>query len=837
MEKAGERVVQRLRLTVQGMVQGVGLRSFIYALARNHGLAGFVLNDNTGVTIEIEGTQEKLKAFQHVLNTQTPPSAHLEYMYVEQVPILQSKIFYVAQSRTGKGYETPIASDCSVCDDCLREVSNPKDRRYQYPFTNCANCGPRFTIVQNGPYERGSTTMHPFQLCPTCQMECDDPLSRRFRTQSNACPDCGPQARLLVWHNPDSLCPRDQLSEYNNEYAPEPATQAALLLSKGAILAVKGLGGYALTCDAFNASAVRCLRRRKQCEGKPLALMVPDLATTRALCLVSEAEAKLLEARQRPIVLLTPRPESPLTRLIAPECDTLGIMLPYTPLHYLLLRAFADLHTANQPAALVMTGGKVKGEPLIYRDDEAWRQLKPLVDGMLTHNREIYTRCDDAVLRFTAGATQFIRRARGYTPEPIELSFEIPAPLLACGGYLRNTFCLGQGQQAVLSPHMGNLENPEALHAFRRESEHFQRLFAISPVAVAHDLHPSYLASRYALSLKMPHTFGIQHHHAHIASVMAEHGLEGPLLGIAADGAGYGTDGAVWGCEIMRADLGNFQRLAHLAYVPLPGGEQAVRQPWRMATAYLQLAYGAQALELDIPFMRQLNRARWRSLTQIIEKGIHCPLTSSLGRLFDAVAALLGLAPQFSTQRYDGQAANALERLARTDCTIDRSYPFTISDEEPATFDVIPLIRALVDDIKQEVPAARIARRFHTSIATLLAQSCARARRQTGLSIVALSGDSFQNQLLLEQLIDLLEKMAFLVFINRRVPPNDGGLSLGQLAIAATRLRNMYAQETSKRENRPPEQREAVHASRHSRCSSSAPNPEATRSIRISATP
>jgi hydrogenase maturation protein HypF len=479
-------------------------------------------------------------------------------------------------------------------------------------------------------------------------------------------------------------------------------------------------------------------------------------------------------------------------------------MLPYTPLHYLLLRAFATLKAPHQPAAVVMTGGKVRGEPLIYRDDEAWKLLRPLVDGMLTHNREIYTCCDDSVLRFTAGATQFVRRARGYVPEPIELSFEMPIPLLACGGQLKNTFCLGQGRQAILSQHMGNLENLETLHAFRQESEHFQRLFALTPAAVAHDLHPSYLASRYALSLKVPHTIGVQHHHAHIASVMAEHGLEGPLLGVAADGAGYGTDGAIWGCEIMRADLGNFQRLAHLAYVPLPGGEQAVRQPWRMATAYLQLAYGPQALELDIPFVRQLNRARWRSLTQIIEKGIHCPLTSSLGRLFDAVAALLGLVSQSNTRLHEGQAAAALERLARADNTTDQSYPYTISGAEPATLDVMPLIRALVDEIRQEIPAARIARRFHISIAALLAESCARARRQTGLNVVALSGDCFQNQLLLEQLIDALEKMAFLVFINRRVPPNDGGLSLGQLAIAATHLRGLSARGTGEQEHHSP---------------------------------
>ncbi len=805
-------MVQRQRLLVQGVVQGVGFRPFVYAQAQRLGLVGFVLNDSAGVTIEVEGELDALEAFQNVLRAEAPPLARIEQMSIEQVPELHSKSFRIAQSHANEAHEALIAPDSSVCGDCLRELDSPKDRRFQYPFINCTNCGPRFTLVQDVPYDRARTTMRAFRLCPTCQAEYDDPFDRRFHAQPNACPDCGPQARLLVWHTPGTDGAADKAFEYDSQYAPEPTVQAALLLSRGAILAIKGLGGYHLACDALNATAVQRLRAGKHRETKPFALMVPDLDAARALCQVSEAEAALLVSRQRPIVLLTRRPDSTLAHDVAPGNSALGIMLPYTPLHYLLQRTFASLRLSNQAAALVMTSGNHSDEPIVSCDDDAWTRLKPLADGMLTHNREIHTRCDDSVLRVAAAGPQFIRRSRGYVPEPITLAFEIPVPLLACGGHLKNTFCLGKGRRAVLSQHIGDLENLETLQAFQHTLEHFQQLFAITPAAVVHDLHPDYLASKYALSLEVPRAIGVQHHHAHIASVMAEHGLEGPLIGVAADGTGYGTDGAIWGCEIMRADLRDFQRLAHLAYVPLPGGEMAVRQPWRMAAVYLQQAYGEAALELDIPFVQQLNRARWRPLSQIIARGINCPPTSSLGRLFDAVAALLGLPNHAPTHLYEGQAAIALEQLACMDDETGQSYPCAIGEQKPAGLDVTPLIRAIVDDIRRSIPPARIARRFHASIAALLAQTCARVRTQTGLNTVALSGGVFQNRLLLEQLVDQLEKMAFQVFLNRRVPPNDGGLSLGQLAIAAALLRAEDAQEYASQHIQ-----EVSHVSRHSR--------------------
>jgi len=517
--------------------------------------------------------------------------------------------------------------------------------------------------------------------------------------------------------------------------------------------------------------------------------MVPDLETAGMLCEISDAEAELLQSHRRPIVLLFQRPGCPVAPDIAPAYNTLGIVLPYTPLHHLLLRSFAAMIEPGRPAVLVMTSGNLSDEPIAYRDDEARERLATIAEGMLTHNREIHTRCDDSVMRVAAGGEQFFRRARGYAPEPIQLSFDFSLPILACGGHLKNTFCLGKGRQAFVSHHIGDLENLETLTSFREGIEHFQRLFDIYPEVVAYDLHPEYLATRYALETNIPRKIGVQHHHAHVASVLAEHRLQGPVIGIAADGTGYGTDGAVWGCEIMEASLAGFERLAHLGYVPLPGGEQAVRQPWRMAAVYLAQAYGDAFLELDIPFVRELDRSKWRVLSQMMVRGINSPPTSSLGRLFDAVAALAGLHREVL---YEGQAAIELEMRARSR-EVDSQvgfYPFTIGNQLPAKLDVAPMIRAIVSDIQKDVPLAQIALRFHRTIAELLALACCAARERTGQHQIALSGGVFQNRLLLEQLMARLEDMAFQVYTNRRVPPNDGGLSLGQLAVAAAQLRS-----------------------------------------------
>jgi hydrogenase maturation protein HypF len=771
--------IQRRRVLVQGIVQGVGFRPFVYGLALRLELAGFVLNDSNGVTIEVEGAGRELDRFQQALCEETPPLARIDSVTSEQIEPRFETTFTIAHSQGGSERRALISPDTATCDDCLRELFDPADRRYGYPFINCTNCGPRFTIVQDVPYDRDKTTMRVFPMCPACQAEYDDPLNRRFHAQPNACPVCGPHVYMLDWS-----------SDKGRPLAPTPTdaiTQAAQRLASGAVLAIKGLGGYHLACDALNPEAVQRLRQRKHREAKPFALMVPDLETARQLCRVSDAEAALLQSHKRPIVLLDRFPDCPVAAEVASAHTTLGIMLPYTPLHHLLLRAFAAAIGQDRPAVLVMTSGNLSEEPIAYRDEDAQERLASIAEGMLAHNRVIHMRCDDSVVRVAAGDVQFLRRSRGYAPEPISLSSGLPVPLLACGGHLKNTFCLGKGRQAFVSHHIGDLENLETLTSFREGIEHFQRLFDIFPKAVAYDLHPEYLATKYALDMDIPQKIGVQHHHAHIASVLAEHGLSGPVIGVAADGTGYGTDGTVWGCEIMTAGLTGFERLAHLAYIPLPGGEQAIHQPWRVTAAYLAQAYGDAFLELDIPFVQRLDHSKWRTLSQMIARNLNCPPTSSLGRLFDAVAALLGIRNEV---QYEGQAAIELEMLAAKP-EQEESYPFEVRNQEPgkpAVLDVAPLIRAIVSDIQHSVPVEQIAARFHSSIAELLAVTCFMVREQSGLNEVALSGGVFQNRLLLEQLVERLAKMAFRVYTNRRVPPNDGGLSLGQLAVAAARI-------------------------------------------------
>jgi hydrogenase maturation protein HypF len=800
--------IERRRIVIKGIVQGVGFRPFVYGQALQWGLVGFVLNDSGGVTIEVEGASELLNGFQRVLREKAPPLARIDTLTAEPIALCYDSSFSIAQSKAGTERQALISPDTATCDDCLHELFEQGDRRFQYPFINCTNCGPRFTIIQDVPYDRDKTTMRVFPMCRECQSEYEDPLNRRFHAQPNACPACGPQVYLLdkagditipfQTENRIAVQPMADKSAVGAINRPlrrageETIIAAAQQLAKGTILAIKGLGGYHLACDALNVEAVQRLRQRKHREAKPFALMAPDLETARKLCRISDAESALLESHRRPIVLFSKHLDCTVAPDVAPAYDTLGIMLPYTPLHHVLLQAFADAKKPDQPAVLVMTSGNLCDEPIAYKDEDALERLASIVDDTLAHNRDIHMRCDDTVMRIIAGGEQLFRRSRGYAPEPIMMSFDFPAPLLACGGHLKNTFCLGKGRQAFISQHIGDLENLETLTSFREGIEHFQRLFDIQPEAVAYDLHPEYLATKYALDTNIPKKIGVQHHHAHIASVLAEYGLKEPVIGIAADGTGYGTDGAVWGCEIMKADLLGFDRLAHLEYMPLAGGEQAVHQPWRMAAAYLAHTYGDDFSEVDIPFVQQLDFAKWRVLAQMIAQHLNCPPTSSLGRLFDAVAALIGLR---SEVLYEGQAAIELEMIARKyEGSIYREqadiYPYTISmrDQMPATLDVVPMFRAIVHDLQHGISTSQIASRFHNTIAELLATACFNAREQTGLHVVALSGGVFQNKLLLERLMQRLKEMAFQVYINRRVPPNDGGISLGQIAVAAAHM-------------------------------------------------
>ncbi len=759
--------MQRWRILIQGIVQGVGFRPFVYGQALHYGLSGFVLNDSLGVTIEVEGSLSQLESFQQALHEKLPPLARIDTMAREILPTNGETDFRIVHSQASSERKALISPDTAICTDCLHELFDATDRRYSYPFINCTNCGPRFTIIQDVPYDRTQTTMSVFPMCTDCQAEYDNPLSRRFHAQPNACPVCGPRMQLLDATGQQVVCDN-------------PIDGAAQKLADGAILAVKGVGGYHLACDALHEEAVARLRVRKHREAKPFALMVPDLETAQQLCIINDKEAALLQSYRRPIVLLRKQTDCSVATAVAPQYDTLGIMLPYAPQHYLLLAAFAKYTGSACPIALVMTSGNLSDEPIAYRDNDAVQRLSSIADGLLTYNRTIHIRCDDSVTRIVAHGEQFLRRSRGYAPEPITLALACPQPILACGGHLKNTYCLGKERQAFVSHHIGDLENMETLQSFREGITHFEGLFGIPPEVVAYDLHPEYLATKYALDSNIPRKIGVQHHHAHIASVIAEHGLQGPVIGVAADGTGYGTDGAVWGCEVMRANLQGFDRLAHLAYVPLPGGEQAVRQPWRMAATYLAHTYGDDFFALDIPFVQSIERKRWHTLTQMIAKKLNAPPTSSLGRLFDAVAALLGIRNEVI---YEGQAAIEMELLADThDAHV---YPFSLAEGEPAILDVRPIIQGIVEDVQRSIAIATIAGSFHLTIAQLLTVACVQARQQTSINTVALSGGVFQNRLLLERLIILLEQQAFQVYTNRRVPPNDGGISLGQLAIAA----------------------------------------------------
>lgn len=764
---------ERRRIAVTGVVQGVGFRPFVYACAVRHGLAGFVFNHSDGVTIEAEGTPAALVALLHTLHHAPPPLARITDIQAEPIAPTGETGFAIVESQRGAARRTLIAPDTTPCPDCLHELHNPQDRRYHYPFINCTNCGPRFTIVRDIPYDRPFTTMQPFGMCAACQHEYDDPSNRRFHAQPNACPVCGP---AVVWHG--DAPPTDALRH-----------TAARLLA-GDIIAIKGLGGYHLACNALDTAAVARLRERKQRYGKPFALMLPDLATVRRYCTVSPAEADLLTSIQRPIVLLQTAPATadtpPLAASVAPGMATLGVMLPYTPLHVVLLHYYQQAtrtqHGDTAPAALVMTSGNLSDEPIAYTDDDARARLYPLADGMLTHNRAISVRCDDSVARVLANRVQMLRRARGYAPQPLALTQAAVQPVLACGAHQKNTFCLLHERQAFISHHIGDLENLETLTAYEHAIAHYCRLFDIAPAVVAHDMHPDYLATGYALRQPLPRV-AVQHHHAHIASVMAEHHLDQRVIGIAADGTGYGDDGALWGSEVLLCDLRDYTRAAHLTYVPLPGGEQAVREPWRMAAVYLQQAYGDDWHTLAIPFMQAVDMARWRTLAQMIARGINSPPTSSMGRLFDAVAALLGIR---QTVLYEGQAAIELEQLATPD---GRDYPFALTTTTTGAtrIDLRPMWQALVADVQAGVPPAAISGAFHTTLAVLLTRVCRDLAQQHAIWTVALSGGVFQNRLLLHLLRERLTAADFAVYTNMQVPPNDGGIALGQAAIAAAR--------------------------------------------------
>jgi hydrogenase maturation protein HypF len=764
-------VLARWRMQIRGIVQGVGFRPFVYGLALQLNLRGFVQNDSHGVLLELEGTTTNLETFAEHVRLHPPPLARIDQIVYHPIPVLGSSNFVIMQSAAGTLRNTLISPDMALCADCRRELFDPQDRRYRYPFINCTNCGPRFTIVADVPYDRAKTSMHPFVMCPTCQAEYDDPHNRRFHAQPNACPTCGPH--MVLCHAGQPTQPI--------ALADAAMHACAQALVAGQIVAIKGLGGYHLACLATDAAAVARLRQRKQREAKPLALMVADQQGAAQICLIDPLEATLLNDPRRPIVLLRQRPEHGMPAELAPGQQTFGVMLPYTPLHEVLFATLASYLPATLPLALVMTSGNLSDEPIAYRDADAHTRLAGIADLVLAHNREILMRCDDSVTRVAAAGEQIIRRARGAAPAPITLDLTFDHHVLACGAHLKNTFCLAKQNQAFLSHHIGDLENLETLESFHEGIAHFQRLFDIAPEVVAYDLHPEYLATKAALAMPIPTKIAVQHHHAHIASVLAEHGVTEPVIGIAADGTGYGSDGTIWGGEIMIADLAGFSRVGHLTPIPLPGGDQAVRQPWRVALAYLDQIYGDATSKLDLPMLDTIPLAEQQLVRQLIRRRVNALQTTSMGRLFDAVAALLGIRTH---AYYEGQAAIELEALA---IPSDDPYPFDLHDGDPFQIDLRQTLQALIADRQQQISIGVIAGRFHMSVIMALTTACLQVRATTGISTVALSGGVFQNRLLLEGLITQLHTQQFRPLINRRVPPNDGGISLGQAAIAAYR--------------------------------------------------
>jgi len=734
----------------------------VYRIARERGLVGWVRNDPDGVDIEVQGEPHSLDDFAQALAAQPPPLAWVRDTSERTVAPSDDDAFEILQSAKADSRTTLISPDVAVCADCLQELFEPADRRYRYPFINCTNCGPRYTIIQDIPYDRCNTTMRAFEMCADCRREYEDPTDRRFHAQPNACPVCGPEVRLLD-------------SDGRHARSRDDAVRAAVAaLCNGQIAAVKGLGGFHLAIDATNEDAVRRLRRRKHREEKALAVMSRNVAAVRQYADFGHEEEALLTCYQSPIVLLEKRRAAPIAGAVAPQSRYFGAMLPYTPLHHLLLDS--DLF------ALVMTSGNMSEEPIAIGNDEAVRRLGGIADCFLVHNRDISLRSDDSVVRARSSETLFFRRARGYVPVPIPISTQGP-DVLAVGGELKNTICLTKGPNAFVSQHVGDLKNLEALRFFEETVDHLQRILEIEPKAIAHDLHPDYLSTRHAKRVADLPLFAVQHHHAHVAGCMAEHQIDGPVIGLAFDGTGYGTDGKVWGCEWLVADAATFRRAAHLRYVPLPGGDHAIRKPARTA-----LAFAFDAYDGDLARVRDVVRCaddEASVLASMIDRGVNAPEVSSLGRLFDAASAILGVC---ESNTYEGQAAIELEATA--DRREQGSYPFDIARHDGVwILDHRPIIRALIDGVRSRASAARAAARFHNTAISFALDLCVKVREETGVADVVLSGGCFQNEYLTTRLVARLEAAGFRPFSHRRLPPNDGGLSLGQAVIAQARAR------------------------------------------------
>ena len=767
--------MQSTRIHITGIVQGVGFRPFVYNLAARYGLKGWCLNDSAGVVIEVQGPS--VDSFINEIRTSAPPLSRIEEMTVERLEDTEDySAFTIRESRAIDGKFVLVSPDVALCNDCLSEMLDPADRRYQYPFINCTNCGPRYSIVLDIPYDRPKTTMAPFIMCADCEREYRDPPNRRFHAEPNACPECGPRAWL---HGGADM--------FNDKAIRE----AERLLKEGAILAIKGLGGFHLACDAENPDAVKRLRDRKRGSlkreagsNKPFALMAPDAEAVRSFCELSDKEERALTGRTRPIVLLKKRTPHSLDEAVAPGNNYFGVMLPYTPLHHLL---FGSSSRGRSFRALVMTSGNLSEEPIVVSNEEALNRLSKIADHFLLHDRDIYMRVDDSIAKVEEGRTKVLRRARGLAPDPIDLGEDMEE-IFAAGALLKNTFCLTKGRNAIVSQHIGDLENVQALEFYEETLRNLKNTFRAEPVAVAHDMHPDYLSTRFALDyarekgIAPERIIAVQHHHAHIASAMAEHNLSGEVIGISFDGTGFGTDGKIWGGEFLAASRRAFRRAAHLKYMRLPGGDMAIREPWRTAVSCLIDACG------DIGALRGFKERIGPNadvVAAMVQKDINSPLTSSMGRLFDAVASIAGIRDEIT---FEAEAAIELENIAQTGAEA-QPYQFIVKGGSPAQIDAAPMIRNIVDDVNGGVPKAVIAGRFHATVAELALKIAESIRKETGLERAVLSGGVFQNRLLFAMTNERLLNAGFKVYSQERLPANDGGISLGQAAVAWERIK------------------------------------------------
>ncbi len=735
----------------------MGFRPYVFRLAQELDLAGYVLNDERGVLVEVEGEPGAVDRFVLRLPSEAPPLARVEHVAREEVPACGLSGFSIAPSPAGRTPDAPVAADSATCPDCLAEMLDPADRRYRYPFTNCTNCGPRFTIVRGVPYDRPLTTMAGFTMCERCLTEYHDPLDRRFHAQPNACSDCGPSLTLIA------------AGDAEVARGDRALVEACRTLDGGAVVAVKGLGGYHLACRADNEAAVRALRARKHREDRPFALMTSRIESARRLVALTDDDERVLLGRDRPILIARRRPAAAVAASVAPGSPDLGVMLPYTPLHHLLLDGVGG--------DLVMTSGNVSDEPIAFEDGDALERLAGIADLVLVHDRPIETRVDDSVLRAAGARRLMVRRSRGLVPGAIALPVPAERPLLACGAELKSTFCVARGSRAWVGHHIGDLKNYETLRSFSAGVAHFEQLFAVAPEVVVHDLHPDYLSTRYANEREDVELIAVQHHHAHLAACLAEHGERGPAVAAVFDGSGYGPDGTVWGGELLVGGLESYARAGHLWPVRLPGGDSAVREPWRMACAWLEASGSPAPPALGAA----VDGARWAAVASMCRSGLSAPVTTSAGRLFDAVAALCGVRSEVT---YEGQAAIELE--AACDLSETGAYPLPVDDA--LVLDARPAIAAVARDAAAGVAVPVIATRFHRALAAATAGACAAAAEAAGLSLVVLSGGVFQNRVLLELAREELERRRLRVLVPEQLPPNDGGIAYGQAAVAAARM-------------------------------------------------